>query len=319
MLKNSRALLLTALSITFAQCGWAREWVDITGNVKINGTMIASDDKEVVIKLDKKRDGHELLAVEIEQLSQNDRDYLSSEEARQALQSESEKQAWELNSGLKVYGKLVGFVKDEVNIQRKRGRIYINDRVLENLPEVYQKMLPKLVAIQEDKKIETHADFVKWVTAQKGRLVTYHVEAITLEFPNGDEYDIPLAFLSPSSTKVLRPAYEQWVALEKDASDRDEKYVEQKRQRDLYLQSRAAAINTQQQMMEIARLNLVMNSVSAGATNLWEVALYPPQNYYSAYPLLVVVPARDSATASNIAMQQHPGFVAGPVRKYAGY
>lgn len=319
MLKSSRTLLMAALSLSIASpAAFAREWTDTSGNVKINGTMIASDDSEVVIKLDNKRENHELLAVAIEQLSKADRDYLESEDAKESLRDASEKQVWELKNGLKVYGKLVSFILDDVTIQRKRGRIYINDRVLENLPEVYQKMLPKLVSHFEGKQLETSADFVKWATAQKGKATTYHVEAVTLEFPNGDEYDIPLVFFNAASFKSLKPAYDQWTAAEKESAARDEKYVEQRRQRELYLQSRAASMNAQNEMLQIARLQLVMNSVSAGATNLWEVGLYPPQGTY-AYPLFVVVPARDSASASVIAMQQHPGYTAGPVRKYAGY
>ena len=318
MKKSIQSLLLAVLSCSFAEIGMTREWVDLSGNVKINGTMIASDDKEVVIKLDKKYEGHELLAIGIEQLSQQDRDYLQSEEAIESLREADEKQVWELKNGLKIYGKLVSFVLDDVTIQRKRGRIYVNDRVLENLPEVYQKTLPKLVGLFEEKQIETHADFVKWVTSKKGQPVSYKVEAVTLEFPNGDEYDVPIAFFNAASFKALKPAYEQWAAAEKDSAARDEKYAEDRRQRELYLQSRAAAMNAQNEMVQIARLQLVMNSVTAGATNLWEVGLYPPQGSY-AYPLFVVIAARDSRTASQIAEQQHPGFVAGPVRKYAGY
>ena len=318
MLKPSRALFLAALTLITSQSSEAREWTDLTGNIKINGTMIASDESEVVIKLDKKHEDHELLAVPLEHLSQNDRDYLESQEAKESLREAGEKQVWEMNNGLKVYGKLVDFVVDDVVIQRRRGRIYVNDRVLENLPEVYQKMLPKLVAHFEKKPIETEAEFIKWVTAQKGNAVNYHVEAITLEFPNGDEYDIPLVFLNASTFRAIRPEYDQWSAAQKDSAERDEQYAEKKRQQDLYLQSRAVAMQQQNEMLKIARLQLVMNSVTAGATNLWEVALYP-RNGFNAYPIFVVVPARDSETASVIAMQRNPGLVAGPVRKVAGY
>ena len=38
----------------------AKEWTDKSGLLKIQGTILAADDKEVVIKLDKKTKDHEL-------------------------------------------------------------------------------------------------------------------------------------------------------------------------------------------------------------------------------------------------------------------
>ncbi|XZE44334.1 SHD1 domain-containing protein [Pirellulaceae bacterium SH467] len=309
-----------AIIAALAASPWcsAREWKDSTGLVKIQGTLLAADEHEVVIKLDQKRKEHELLAVPLDNLSKEDLEYLKSQEVSDQLASEGQKQVWELANGMKVYGRLVRFVEKDVSIQRRRGRVYVNDRPLENLPEVYQKMLPSIVAHFEKTKIVDHIAFDRWVAAQKSNVRTFHCEGVMVEFPNGDEYALPLFFLSPSAAKVLKPSYEQWQS-ERQQGRAEEQAAEADRQNDLYLQSQAMAMQQQQQeMMKIAKLQLLMNSVAAGVTDMWEVYLYPPNGMFG-YPISVVVPARNSADASAMALQRNPGFVLGPVRKIAGY
>jgi hypothetical protein len=90
------------------------------------------------------------------------------------------------------------------------------------------------------------------------------------------------------------------------------------RQHSLYMQSDANATQQyQQQMLELSRLQLQMNAVAAGVTSMWEVYLYPPPGVM-AYPISVVVTARNSDEAAQMAILQNPGFVLGPVRKMAG-
>ncbi len=74
----------------------------------------------------------------------------------------------------------------------------------------------------------------------------------------------------------------------------------------------------QQEMLQVARLQLLMNSVSAGVTDLWEVYLYPPIGS-NAFPISVVVPGRSSDQASFVAMQNNPGYRVGPIRRVSGF
>jgi hypothetical protein len=318
MLKSiSRSLVFTTAIVLAPFCS-GREWKDASGLVKIQGTLLAADEHEVVIKLDQKRKEHELLAVPLENLSKEDLEYLKSKEVTDLLAAEGQKQVWELANGMKVFGRLVRFVEKDVSLQRRRGRLYVNDRPLDNLPEVYQKMIPNIVAYFEKTKFADHQAFDRWVAAQKSNVRTFHCEGVMVEFPNGDEYALPLFFLSPSAAKILQPSYEQWKS-ERQQQKAEEQAVESQRQNDLYLQSQAMAMQQQQQeMMKIAKLQLLMNSVAAGVTDMWEVYLYPPNGMFG-YPISVVVPARNSADASAIALQRNPGFVLGPVRKIAGY
>ncbi|MCU0719565.1 MAG: hypothetical protein MUC83_07665 [Pirellula sp.] len=305
--------LLTSISF-----GGSREWSDSTGTLKIRGTLLAADESEVVIKLDKKEKGRELLAVAITDLSAADREFLKTQEAESELKLDGEKHAWELKNGLKVFGRAVSFVRKDVVMQRRRGKLYVNDRPMDNLPEVYQKMIPYVVGYFEKTTFETKRQFDDWVISQRNKINTYPCEALMIEFPNGDEYGVPLFFFSESVLERLKPAYEKWQSDTKAKLSEDEQ-SERQRQNDLYLQSHAAAYQQQQQeMMQIAKLQLLMNSVSAGATDLWEVYMYPGPGTFG-YPISVVVAGRNSQQASQLALQNNPGHIVGPIRKVAGF
>jgi len=296
----------------------AKEWTDKSGLLKIQGTILAADDKEVVIKLDKKTKDHELLAVEIEQLSDADQAYLRSQEMADSMKSEGDKHAWELKNGMKVFGKVVRFVRKDVTLQRRRGKLYVNDRPIDNLPEVYQRMIPHVVEHFEKTKFADNRAFDTWVEKQRMNVRTFPCEGVMIEFPNGDEYAVPLFFLTDSANATLKPSYDQWLS-ELGYQRDTEQAQEQQRQQELYLQSQAASFQqNQQEMLKIAKLQLVMNSVAAGAVDLWEVMLYPPFGV-NAFPISVVVPARNSADASFIAMQRNPNYRLGPMRKVAGF
>lgn len=294
----------------------AREFTDKTGQLKFEGTLIAADQKEIVLKLDGAIKGRELLAISIEDLSEEDQKWVASEERQRELAATNGKQAWKLRNGLEIFGRVVDFARRDVTVQRRRGKLYVNDRPFENLPEIYRRMLPKIVAQFENRPMENDAQFQSWVLSLRGEPRTFTCEGVLFEFPNGDEYGIPFFFFQPEELKDLETYWKQWLAAQ-ESKDK-EKAAEDMRQHALYMQSDANATQQyQQQMLEIARLQLQMNAVAAGATSMWEVFLYPPQGWM-AYPVSVVVIARNSDEATQMALAQNPGFTAGSVRKMAG-
>lgn len=300
----------------------AREWADKSGNVKVNGTLIAADQKDIVVKLDQPVKGRELLAIEIAQLSEADQKFLMAEESEGQLKSASEKHSWSFKNGMTVFGKVIGFNRKDVTLQRRRGRLYVNDRPFDNLPEVYRKMIPRIVENFENKTFANDSQFNDWVLAQKAEAKTFTCEGVLMELPNGDEYGVPFFFFKDTELKILEPQWDEWLAAHQ-ATNQDE---ETKRQQSLYLQSQAAAYQQsvqqnqayQQEMMQIARMQLQMQAVAAGVISMWEVYLYPPAGV-AAYPISVVVNARNSFDAGNIASANNPGYIVGPIRKFAGY
>jgi hypothetical protein len=121
----------------------ARVWTDSTGRYSIEADLVASNESQAVLK----RADHQLGVVPIDKLSQQDREYIQSNEARErSRKSLTENQTWSLRDGQKLFGRIVDFTSRDITIQRRRGRIYVNDRPLENLPEFYQLLIPKFVA-----------------------------------------------------------------------------------------------------------------------------------------------------------------------------
>ncbi len=114
--------------LTFAADVFAREWTDKSGTYKVSGELVAFDDVEITLKLDAKQKGRELLAFPIDQLSENDKSYLQSEEMRLEMQRADAKHVWTLKNGMKVIAKPVDFIRKDVVIQRRRGKVFVNDR-----------------------------------------------------------------------------------------------------------------------------------------------------------------------------------------------
>jgi|GEM_PF-307880 len=295
--------------------GWvqAHEWTDNTGSYKVTGTLIALDDKEVVIKLDKPTKGRELLAFPIDKLSEADLKYIESEEVTKQIKGDGDKHSWKLRNGMTVLGKVVDFAKKDVTIQRRRGKVYVNDRPMENLPEIYRKLVPHVVEHFEGIKFKDDREFTTWLARLKGESKTFKCEGVMFELANGDEYALPFFVFVDEDLKSLQPSWDKWIA----AHGQAEETQEQQRQHALYLQSQASAYQQQQQqneMMQIARLQLQLSAVQTGIVDIWEVYLFPPDGV-AAYPMSVVVTASNSDVAARIAMQNNPGFIAGSARK----
>jgi hypothetical protein len=147
---------------------------------------------------------------------------------------------------------------------------------------------------------------------QRGEPRTFHLDGVVLETENGDEYGVPFALLSEADLNVLKPGWKKWLTAHGGKDSSTEEYSA------FLLRSLAAArFKDQQVEHEIAMMQLKLQAVQAGLTSLWEVTLYPSPAQ-GGPPLWVVVPGRDSRQATDAALQQNPGYVAGPVRRVAG-
>src|SRR6185369_3352086 len=99
----------------------------------------------------------------IDKLSDKDREFLKSKEAADAARTASAApQTWTLHDGTKLVGRIVDFTTRDVTLQRRRGRIYVNDRVLDHLPEFYQQLIPKFVARSQNLQRSDRASLEAW-------------------------------------------------------------------------------------------------------------------------------------------------------------
>lgn len=285
----------------------ARKWTDATGRYHLEADLVAFNDHTAVLEKGDKQ----LASVKIEQLSKADQSYFASEEARSVSgRSTGEVQTWTLQSGLKVNGRVVGYGRREVVVQRKYGKLYVNDRLFDNLPGVYKRMVPKIVAQFEMQPIENEKDLMAWAIKQKGQPKKFVCEGVMLELENGDQYAVPFFFFSEADLKVLEPGWERWKA----AADEQEKQQKQEHE-ELVLQSQARAYQRDRQAnQQMKHMELALLASASGVTSIWEVALYPKRGV-AAQPTSVMVPARDSRQATLAALNKYPNFVVGAVRK----
>jgi SLA1 homology domain 1, SHD1 len=287
----------------------SREWTDSTGLYTVKATLIAYDTASVVLKVDQKANpkSHDLLVLPIDKLSKQDQEYLSSKEATEMMDAMQASQKWTMKNGMTVIGRVVDYARKDVTIQRRRGKVYVNDKLLTNLPEIYQKFIPKIVEHFDKVTLPDDKAFHDWMVKQKATPRQFHCEGVILEFENHEEYAFPFFFFSDKDLAMLQSGWEKWLAHEEEH--------EQKERDSFYLQAQAMEHQRHQEASQkMAMMQLELLAVGAGVTDLWEVTLEPGPRVRG-YPQAVVVPARDSDQASYAALQKYPGYVLGPVRK----
>lgn len=300
-LRAYSVLVLVACAVAPAQ---ARKWSDATGNYTLEADLVGFDDEMVILQ----RKDKQLGSCEINKLSKEDQEFLKTKEASAAHDSNlSKMQTWTTKSGIKVPGRIVDYFQDEVTLQRRRGKTYVNDKVYGNLPEIYQTMLVKIVAALESKEIPNKAALEMWVRELRGFPKAYNLEGVIIELENGDEYGIPFFLLSQADQDILKQGWETWLADHTDHEKSDDHSFK--------LQSLAAAYHQDQQVnQQIAVMNLNMQAIQSGLTSAWEVTLYPAAGNRMP-PRWVVTLGRNSLAATEAALRENPGFYAGPVRK----
>ena len=299
-----RFVSFLVVSFYLSHTAHGREWSDKTGEYAIEADLVAFDDEHVVLQ----REDQELGIVDIADLSDKDRAYLESKEA-ETIHDENmdQMQTWTTNNGLKLVGRLVDYARGDVVIQRRRGRMYVNDRAFDNLPSIYQKLVPIVIEHFEDVELPDERALQRWLRRLGGEPRSFLVEGVILELESGDEYAIPFFVFSASDRRLLKAGWREWLAVENDYQQRADQAFR--------LETLAAARSKNEQIdRQIALMDLNLQAIRAGITSAWEVTLYPAPGNASP-PRWVVVPGRNSAQATAAAVQNNPGFVAGPARR----
>ena len=303
------ALLLLMPAAT--QTAKARTWTDSTGKYAFQADLIGTSDDMVVLQ--RKTREKDLVAMPIDKLSKADQEYLKSKEVADSMRrSADQQQTWTMRSGLRVVGRVVDYGRRNLTIQRRRGKTYVNDRLLSNYPDLLQKMLPKIVAHFEKVELDRENDLERWIVGLKGEARTYTVEGVLLELENGDEYGVPFFFFAVQDLKVLQPGWERWLAADQ-AREREEAARQQQERESFLVRSAAQAYQRDRETdQQMKMMDLELLAVAAGATDLWEVQMFPERGV-SGYPRVVLVPGKNSTDAKQIAMQRFPGYTAGSV------
>jgi hypothetical protein len=309
-MKTGLILYLSCVLFGFAvPMAEARIWTDSTGRYTLEAEVVDFDDHTVILQ----RADHDLAAIPIDRLSSDDQDYLNSKAAKDMVHEWTGGcQTWTLRDGQEIVGRIVDHANRKVTVQRRRGRIYVNDRVMEHLPQFYQDLIPNIVAQQEGLRRADRRSLESWLVRQRGRPRTFHVEGVVLESENGDEFPLPFFLFAESDQDLLQQGWNEWLAAQ--SSDDYQVHEDQA----FLLRTLAAARQRDSQVKrEIAQMQLTLQTVQAGITTVWEVTLYPTAGH-NGPPRWVVVAGRDSRQATENALRDFPGYVVGPVRRVAG-
>ncbi|MGI9471007.1 MAG: SHD1 domain-containing protein [Rubripirellula sp.] len=208
MSRSIRASVCCALLIAVAAPAEARIWKDSTGLYTLDADLVGFDRDTVVLQ----RQNKELGSIAIAQLCPEDQEYLKSKEAQEIHSKNLEtNQTWTLASGMQVLGKVVNYDQREVTVQRRRGRIYVGDTLYNNLPQIYQQMLLKVIAHEEAIPMPDRSALDLWVRSLRGQPKTFNLEGVVLELENGNEYAVPFFLFADKDQGLLKSGWEAWL------------------------------------------------------------------------------------------------------------
>jgi hypothetical protein len=273
----------------------AREWVDATGKFRQEADLVDFDDRIAVLKKGSGR----LVAVEIEDLSKDDREYLASAEAKETVAKEtSDNRTWVLVDGTKIKGRVAKYGKGELSIVRRNDRLFVNDRPAEDLGEVQRAILPPIVAHLSEKPIKNWEEIKSLVVANRGTL-TYPVEGVQLQPDNEEPVIVPFFMFNKRDLAVLEPGWQEWLAAQED----------EYRQQEQSTMLRSLANEYQKQQKIDHRIQMLR--LASEWFDLWEVELIAPNGAVS----FVEVPARNSIQAQEMAYKNCPTCEIGATRR----
>ncbi len=282
----------------------AREWSSSDGQFKIEADVIAFNDSTVVLK----RPSGKLVAVELAELSQQDRDYVTSKETMDAYRkSANEMQTWTSADGLKIPGRVIAYGKNDLVVQRKVGKVFVNNQPFARIDPLHQKLILKIISSLEETKIEDQSQLEAWSKSLGAAAKAYPLEGVLMKLESGDEISVPFFLFSKKDLAVLQPGWEQWLSNEEDEAARERE--------SLMVQSSAMQYQREsERYYQIERMKLDMLAAATGLTSIWEVMLDPRQGVYGRRTS-VIVTAPNSDIATRMVTARYPGYMVIGVRR----
>lgn len=283
------------------------EWTDKNGNFLLRGSYFSANRDTVVIS----RRNERLVAIDRASLSDaSNAQVVAQQQAVADAVPEAERigqwQTWMTRDGFELRGRVIAFGEKQVEYRRIPRSVRVNGSPFSRLSSFNQHVAMKIVAEFDSQDIETEDDLRRWASELGTETRTFTVQGVMLELEDGTELQIPFFLFAEADLAALRPGFDQWAAGQREEGVQDRENFLLRLQAEE--QARGRLQDRQIQMMQV---NLL--AVNAGITTVWEVFLVPRPGVY-ARPMSVVVPARDSLTATQMALAQYPGYVDSGVR-----
>lgn len=312
---KSLTLTLVMLVTAWGQTG-DHEWTDATGNYKFTAELVVVNEKKAILQ---KHDG-QLIAIDLDQLSEADRKYINSQRANKITPANTAaaSKTWSLRDGFKVEGDIVDFVDREMTIRRYVGKIYVDEHKLDDLPKAYRKLIPAIASHIEQEVIEDEQQLMKWVKKQPYGKAVFQCKGVQIELDNGDRYALPLFLFEEADSAILQSGWHRWRQAQQQKQREDELLLLRAQSAARSARSRESSVDQSkrntQQMLAIAELSMQLEAYDAGLFDLWEVQLLPPVGT-SAMWQSVIVPGRNSDQAAKAALASYPDYRVGAIVK----
>lgn len=273
-----------------------RKWTSKDGNYTIEAELVSFNKDLIVLK---KPDG-DLIAVELKELSEEDREFVQLEETDTEHQkSLSEMQTWTSRDGMKVRGRILAFGRKDLVVQRRLSRVYIGDKMFANIDPLHQKLILKVISHLENTDLQDARQLQEWAKSLGGSPKSYTLEGVLMELESGDEIAVPFFLFDPKELEVLEPGWELWLERNESQQSRE--------QEDFLMRAQAMAYQRDRQVdRQIEMVKLGLLGAAAGVVDIWEVGLTPGPSTQGR-PMLVLVPAQNSELAAQMALRQYPG------------
>lgn len=308
-MKSSRLnLAVLSLVILASAESSARDWVDASGKHKFQGELISASEHTVLVR----QIGGELASYTVEELSAADRDYVAQHLTKTDDPAAPEKmQTWTGREGMQFRARVVGYGTQPVNLRYDRSRVRVNNKPLDEIDQLYQMMIPKIVAEYDDKSVVSDEDLTRWARKLRGKDRTFTVDGVLMRLENGEKVAVPLFLFSADERSVLEEGWDSWKAETTKEDERKRDSFLAQAAAEEYQRNRDAETKTNQQI-QIMQLGLM--AVNAGITNVWQVQMNPRPGI-RARQTYAIVPAKTSAEATALAAQKYPAFIPGAVRQ----
>jgi len=312
-----------------------RQWQDGGEKYVVSAKYVTADENRVVLE----EETGELVILQTGQLSAADQEYVSAKRTLKRLgETESGQDGlkepavetdavapipqnypatWRLANGTAINGVLIGFARQVFTVRRERGEVYIDAYKIGQLPVAYESVLPTVVGTVDKAPLKDVSELEAHLAKLGGGPFDYIVDGIQVSLQGGGSITIPPEILEPNYAALVRPGYERWLASRNEDVSEEDRYATESRERlilDSYAQLQTNEAYRQRQFRQV---ELGYLSVATGITSVWEVTLLPNTAY--GYPFSVVVNARDSLQAQQLALQNYPGLRVGPTRKLSGF
>jgi hypothetical protein len=283
-----------------------RAWTDATGQYTTQAALVDFDKETVVLKKPSGR----LIALPIAKLSKADQDFLQSQNAAEVCASHcAGNQTWVLRDGATLAGRVVNYAPQKLVVQRRLGKVLVNDKAYRDFPNDAQHVVRKFVEYHERTSIPDHQALEKWATRLRGESQTFDLEGVMLQSENGEMFPVPFFLFPAACEEFFRLGYEEWLATQSETGKASKEELSQQRQAELFLRARAADYQRDRAMAGLVELA----AVETGLVDEWQVLLTPKPGV-AGPPITVVVPARTSSAARLAAAAGNPNHLAGAAR-----